>query len=171
MREMEGGRMKPQKFVMENFDWNAELDESLFEPDIPDDYTAGEDPRAAQARQEAREARPATDQVLTDEERAALPEIKQTVTRFLQACSDRNRDEMLKYAPGLAKLPAEQREALEAYCSGLEIVQMGEPFKTEESDIWRVPCQIRWKGRGTDGKEIRVRYDEALGKFVIAGGL
>jgi len=39
VKGMEGGRMKQQKFVMENFDWNAQLDESFFEPNIPDDYT------------------------------------------------------------------------------------------------------------------------------------
>ena len=157
---MEGGRMT--KLVMENFDWNAQLDESFFEPNIPDDYTQVEDPRATQARQ----ARP-----LTDEERAALPEIKQTVTLFLQACSDRSWDDILNYAPGMVKLSTEQREVVDAYCSGLELMEMGEPFKTAESDTWLVPCQIKWKAQGTGNKEIRVRYDETLGKFVIVGGL
>ena len=160
IKGMEGGRMT--KLVMENFDWNAQLDESFFEPNIPDDYTQVEDPRTAQAR----EIRP-----LTDEERAALPEIKQTVTLFLQACSDRNWDEILKYAPGMAKLSTEQREVVDTYCSGLELMEMGEPFKTAESDTWLVPCQIKWKGGGTGNKEIRVRHDETLGKFVISGGL
>ncbi len=36
---MEAGQMRPHKFVMENFEWNAPLDESLFEPNIPPDYT------------------------------------------------------------------------------------------------------------------------------------
>jgi len=35
---MEGGQMRPHKFVMENFQWNVELDESVFEPNIPEDY-------------------------------------------------------------------------------------------------------------------------------------
>jgi hypothetical protein len=162
--------MKQQKFVMENFDWNAQLDESFFEPNIPDDYTQGEDPRAARARQEAREAQPATPQVLTEQERAALPAIKQTVRLYLQACSDRNWDETLKHAPGLAKLSVEQREDGDTQLGGLEIVQIGEPFKTGQSDIWRVPCRIKWKAWGARDNEIRVRYDETLGKFVIAGG-
>lgn len=170
VKGMKGGRMRQSKFVMENFDWNAQLDESFFEPNIPDDYTQVENPRAAQARQEAPEARPATAQVLTDEERAALPEIKQTVRLYLQASSDGNWDEILKHAPGAAKLSVEQREAGDAQCDGLEIVQIGEPFKTKQSDIWRVPCRIKWKAWGTRDNEVRVRYDETLGKFVIAGG-
>ncbi|HNS19198.1 MAG TPA: hypothetical protein PKH24_01805 [Sedimentisphaerales bacterium] len=165
MRETEGGRMKPQKFVMENFEWNAQLDESLFEPNIPADYTPGEDPRTAQARQEETEPL-----ALTEQEKAAQPQIKETVTLFLQACSKQNWDEMLKYAPGLAKLPAGTREAIDTHMGGLTIIEVGEPFK-DESGVWRVPCQIKWKGRGTDGKEIRVQYDETLGRFVVSGGI
>jgi len=35
---MEGGQMRPQKFVMDNFQWDVELDANIFEPNIPDDY-------------------------------------------------------------------------------------------------------------------------------------
>jgi len=171
MREMEGGRMKPQKFVMENFEWNAQLDESLFEPNIPNDYTPGEDPRAARSRQENSGAQPETPRALTEQERASQPQIRETVTLFLHACSDGNWDEMLKYAPGLARLPAEARGTIATHMGGSEIVEVGEPFKTDQSDTWRVPCRIRRQGFGDDGKQIRVRYDEALGRFVVSGGL
>lgn len=33
------GQMRPQKWVMEDFEWDAQLDESLFEPNIPADYS------------------------------------------------------------------------------------------------------------------------------------
>ena len=36
--KMEGGQKRPHKFVMENFQWNVELDEDVFEPNIPPDY-------------------------------------------------------------------------------------------------------------------------------------
>ena len=35
---MESGQMRPHKFVMDNFRWDVELDESVFEPNIPSDY-------------------------------------------------------------------------------------------------------------------------------------
>jgi len=35
---MESGQMRPHKFVMDNFQWDVELDESVFEPNIPPDY-------------------------------------------------------------------------------------------------------------------------------------
>jgi len=168
---MEEGQMRPVKHVMENFEWDAQLDESLFEPNIPADYTPGEDPRAGRARQQNSGTRPAVPQALTEQERAALPQIKETVTRFLQACSSRNWDEMLKLAPGLDRLSAADRTALDTHLSGVEVLQVDEPFKTDVSNIWCVPCQIKWKAGPISGKEIRVRYDEALGRFVVAGGL
>ncbi len=33
------GQMRPERWAMENFEWDAQLDESLFEPNIPADYT------------------------------------------------------------------------------------------------------------------------------------
>jgi outer membrane lipoprotein-sorting protein len=161
---IEGGGM--MKLVMENFDWSVQLDESFFEPSIPPDYTPEEDPRAAQSRQENVEPR-----ALTEQERAAQPQVKETVTLFLQACSERNWDQTLKYAPDLATLPAEAREAITTYMGGLTIIEVGEPFKTDQSGVWRVPCQIKWKGGGTGGKQIRVRYDETVGRFVVSGGI
>jgi len=36
---MEAGAKRPMKFVMDDFQWDVELDENIFEPNIPDDYT------------------------------------------------------------------------------------------------------------------------------------
>ncbi len=36
--QMEGGKKRPHKFVMENFQWDVEIGESVFEPNIPPDY-------------------------------------------------------------------------------------------------------------------------------------
>lgn len=35
---LESGQMRPHKLVMDNFQWNVELDASVFEPNIPSDY-------------------------------------------------------------------------------------------------------------------------------------
>jgi hypothetical protein len=65
---MEEGQMRPHKYIMENFEWNASLDESLFEPNIPDDYTQGEDPRASRDRQESSKVQQTAPQALTEQE-------------------------------------------------------------------------------------------------------
>jgi len=156
---------------MENFEWDAPLDESLFEPNIPDDYTQGEDRPRKQARQEQSSDQPATPQALTEQEKAALPKLKETVRLFLQACSDRNWNEMCKYAEGLDGLSTADRTALDTHLGGLEIVEVSEPIKTEWRNTWRVPCRIKTRLRGTYNREICVRCDETLGKFVVSGGL
>ena len=35
---MEAGAKRPMKFVMDDFQWDVELDASVFEPNIPPDY-------------------------------------------------------------------------------------------------------------------------------------
>ncbi len=169
MTGMEGGQM--MKLVMENFEWDAPLDESLFEPNIPADYTPVEDRPQKQARQEQSSDQPATPQALTEQEKAALPKIKETVRLFLQACSDRNSNEMLKYLPGLEEASAADRAALDTHFGGLEILQIGEPFKVNASGTWRVPCRIKTKVRGTYDKKIDVHYFKSLGRFGVCGGL
>jgi hypothetical protein len=36
---MAEGQMRQHRYVMENFEWNAEIDASVFVPEIPDDFT------------------------------------------------------------------------------------------------------------------------------------
>jgi outer membrane lipoprotein-sorting protein len=162
MKGMEGGQM--MKLVMENFEWDAPLDESLFEPNIPADYTPLEDrpnPRA----------QPTSARALTEQEQAAVPQIQEIVRLYLQALRDQNWDEMNKYVPGVAQLTPEQHASIHAPLDGLQVGQIGQPFKTEASDIWHVPCQIGLKGHApVDGAEVRVRYDSTLGRFVVFGG-
>ncbi|MFC1635263.1 hypothetical protein ACFL5Z_10520 [Planctomycetota bacterium] len=169
MLGMEGGQMRQHTYVMENFEWNASLDESLFEPDIPEDYTQGEDPRADRNRQESTGAQQTPPPALTEQEQAAQSKVKEVVRLFLQACSNENWDEILKHRPGFEKLSAEQRESMENQLGGLEIMEIGEPFKRDASDTWHVPCRLRWK-MGADNDEVRVRYEEALRRFVVCGG-
>jgi outer membrane lipoprotein-sorting protein len=165
MTGMEGHQM--MKLVMENFEWNAQLDESFFEPNIPADYTLQADPPAGQTR-----ARPADARALTEQEQAAVPQIQELVRLYLEAIRDRNWDEMDKCVPGVAEFTPEQRASFLASLDGLQVGQIGQPFKTAASDdIWHVPCQIGLKGHApVDGEEVRVRYDPSLGRFVVFSG-
>ena len=164
MTGMEGHQM--MKLVMENFEWNAQLDESFFEPNIPADYTRQDDPPAGQAR-----ARPADARALTEQEQAAVPQIQELVRLYLEAIRDRNWDEMDKCVPGIAEFTPEQRASFLAALDGLQVGQIGQPFKTAASDIWHVPCRIGLKGQEpVYNAEVRVRYDPTVGRFVVFGG-
>ena len=36
---MAGGQMRQHRYIMDNFEWNAEIDADVFVPYIPDDFT------------------------------------------------------------------------------------------------------------------------------------
>jgi len=85
-QKMEGGEMRPQKNVMENFQWDVELDESVFEPNIPEDYRLIDEQKNAQVEQKP-------PRLLTDTEKDEQPMVREFVRKLFQACSDEDWDE------------------------------------------------------------------------------
>ena len=157
---MEAGQMRPHKFVMENFQWNVELDESVLEPNIPNDYKL----REVQKNSQQVEQKPS--RLLTDTEKDEQPMVKEVVKKFFQACSDEDWGEFSILWPGLT--PNEMQKAM---LGGLEIIHIGEPSKTDDSATWYVPYQIKFKLGGVRKRILRVRYDETTKRFIPVGGL
>ncbi|HUU17698.1 MAG TPA: hypothetical protein VMW72_11150 [Sedimentisphaerales bacterium] len=156
---MEAGQMRPHKFVMENFEWNVELDESVLEPNIPNDYKLREEQKSTQVEQKS-------SKVLTDEEKDELLRAKEVVRKLFQACNDEDWDEFSTLWPGLKPNKMQM-----TYLGGLEIIHIGEPFKTDDSTTWYVPYQIKLKLGEVRKRILRVRYDETTKRFVACGGL
>jgi len=161
---MEGGQMRPHKFVMENFQWNVELDESVFEPNIPDDYKLREMQREVQKSSQQVEQKPS--RLLTDTEKDEQPMVREVVRKLFQTCCDEDWEEYSTLWPGL-KINQMHKTML----GGLEIIHIGEPFKTDDSAMWYVPYQIRSKLGEVKKRNLRVRYDEATQKYLPRGGL
>ena len=157
---MEGGQMRPHKFVMENFQWDVELDESVFEPNIPNDYELREEQKSPQQVEQK------PPRLLTDTEKDEQPMVKEVVRKLFQACSDEDWDECSTLWPGL-KPNKMQKNIL----GGLEIIHIGEPFKRDDSATWYVPYQIKLKLGEVRKRNLRVRYDETTKRFVACGGL
>ena len=157
---MEGGQMRPHKYVMENFQWDVELDERVFEPNIPDDYKL----RQVQKNSQQVEQKPS--RLLTDTEKDEQPMVREVVRKFFQACSDENWEEFSNLWPGL-KINQMHKTIL----GGLEIINIGEPFKTDDSATWYVPYEIKLKLGEVRKRNLRVRYDEATKRFIPVGGL
>jgi len=156
---MEAGQMRPHKFVMENFQWNVELDESIFEPNIPNDYKLRKEQKSTQVEQKS-------PKVLTDEEKDELLRAKEVVRKLFQACNDEDWDEFSTLWPGLK--PNKMQKTI---LGGLEIIHIGEPFKKDDSATWYVPYQIKLKLGEVKKRNLRVRYDETTKRFVACGGL
>ncbi|MBA7664528.1 hypothetical protein ES703_72589 [subsurface metagenome] len=56
---------------------------------------------------------------------------------------------------------------------GLEIISIGDPFKSTDSSKWYVPYEIKSKlefGR-IRKNNLRIRYDEDTQKYIPRGGL
>jgi len=156
---MEAGAKRPMKFVMDDFQWDVELDERIFEPNIPDDYKLIEEKKRPQVEQKSQK-------VLTDEEKNDQLSVKEVTRKLFQSCSNKNWDEFSKLWPGL-NLSKMQK----IYLGGLEIIHLGEPFKTDDSATWYVPYQIKLKLGGVKKRNLRVRYDETTNGFIACGGL
>jgi len=161
---MEGGQMRPHKDVMENFQWDVELDASIFEPNIPNDYKL----RDVQNNPQQVEQKPP--RLLTDTEKDEQPMVKEFVRKLFQACRDEDWDEFATLCPNLRPKWGKKQKT---FMGGLEIVHIGEPFKTDDSSKWYVPYEIKSKlefGR-IRKNTLRIRYDEATQKYIPRGGL
>ncbi len=160
MFSMEGGQMRPHKYVMENFQWDVELDESVFEPNIPDDY------KLREVQKNAQQVEQKPSRLLTDTEKDEQPMVREVVRKFFQACSDEDWNEFSTLWPGLK--PNKMQKSL---LGGLEIIHIGEAFKTDDSATWYVPYEIKWKLGEVRKRILRVRYDKATQKYIPRGGL
>ncbi|MFC1765173.1 hypothetical protein ACFL6U_24265 [Planctomycetota bacterium] len=158
------GANRPMTFLMEDFEWDVEIDPELLKPNIPDDYQELESfDRAPREEQKPHKT-------LTDDEQSAQTKVKEVARLFLEASSRKDWPEMLKHRPGFQELTEARRNQFDTIMGDMEIVHLGEPFKTDDSDIWHVPGQIKGSLGIKEGEILRVRYDEALGRYVVCGG-
>lgn len=162
----EGGQMRPHKYLMENFEWNASLDEHIFEPNIPDDYTQEENPRASRNRQESSDVQPTSTRTLTEQEKAEQPKVKEAVKRFFNACTEQDWDTVSKYLPDTTI-----SQNIKGVLAGLETIDIGEPAKAANGNKWLVPYEIKFKTGGTQKNTMRLKADENTGQYIVRGGL
>jgi hypothetical protein len=164
---MEGGQIRPHKFVMENFEWNVSLDESIFEPNIPDDYTQVEEPRASHDRQESSKAQQTHPQILaeTGQEQASRSKVKEAVRKFFNACTVQDWDTVSNYLP---YMKIDQR--IKDINAGLETMYIGEPSRAANGKNWLVSYEIKFKGGGIQKNTMELKEDENTGQFIILGG-
>lgn len=162
--DFEGGKMRPQKIIIDDFQWDVELDPALFEPNIPDDYT--EIQPQTQIRQQKEPKMKEASKKLSDDEKREQIVVKEVARELLQACANKNWEEFSDLWPGLSL-----NKMQKIYLGGLEIIHIGEPFKTDDSAMWYVPYQIKLKLGGVRKRNLRVRYDETTDRFIACGGL
>ena len=85
---------------------------------------------------------------------------------FFQACADENWQEVLKFRP-TSRVPQWLRDKY----GGLEIISIGEPFKTDEYHGWYVPYEVRLKSGSIKKWNLALRIDYKAKRLQFDGGL
>jgi len=130
-------------------EYNLDIDPSLFVLELPEDVIWYGEPRE-----------------LADNEKYEQMGPKETAQAFFQACADENWDEVLKLRPSSA-VP----QWLKDTYGGLEIVNIGEPFKSGLYPGWFVPYEVRLKSGKIRKFNLAVRNDNPAKRYVQDGGL
>lgn len=109
--------------------------------------------------------------VLPDNDKYARMTPREAAEAFFQALSDEDWDEVLKFWP-----KSEVNERMRQYCPGLEIIEIGEPFKSGSYPGWYVPYRIKLSSAPAGAPPVfehnlAVRNDNAAGRYVVDGGI
>ena len=90
---------------------------------------------------------------------------KEMTIVFFQACADEDWDELLKFMSD-----SEIRQETKDYYGGLEIVSIGEPFKTDEYHGWCVPYEVRLKSGSIKKWNLLVTNRNIVQRYICDGG-
>ena len=136
-------------FEVTEIEYNMEIDDSVFALELPDNMVWHKEP-----------------EVLPDNEKYQQMEPKEVAQAFFQACADEDWDEVLKFRPSSA-VP----QWLKDTYGGLEIINIGEPFKSGGYSGWFVPYEVRLKSGGIRKLNLAIRKDNPAKRYIQDGGL
>jgi hypothetical protein len=136
-------------FEVTEIEYNIEIDDSIFALELPEDMIWYEKP-----------------EILPDNEKYQQMGPREMAQAFFQACADENWDEILKFKPS-----SEVPQWLKDKYGGLEIISIGEPFKSGSYSGWFVPYEVRLKSGGIQKYNLAVRNDNTAKRYVQDGGL
>ncbi|MCP4609194.1 MAG: hypothetical protein GY845_10825 [Planctomycetes bacterium] len=90
---------------------------------------------------------------------------KEMTIVFFQACADEDWDELLKFNSDL-----ELKQETKDFYGGLEIISIGEPFKTNDYHGWFVPYEIRLKSGKIKKWNLAVTNSNIAQRYMYDGG-
>jgi hypothetical protein len=90
---------------------------------------------------------------------------KEMTIAFFQACEDEDWDELLKFMSD-----SEIRQKTKDYYGRLEIISIGEPFKTDEYHGWFVPYEVRLKSGNIKKWNLAVSNRNLVQRYMYDGG-
>lgn len=132
-----------------DIEYNVEIAPALFTLELPEDTIWFEEPK-----------------VLADNVKYEQMTPKEAATAFFQACADEDWDEVLKFWSASA---IDQR--LKDFLGGIEIISIGEPFKSGRYPGWFVPYEIKLKNGYVKKFNLAVRNDNPAKRYIVDGGI
>ncbi len=136
-------------FEITSIEYNTYLDPALFILDIPSDAIWFTEP-----------------QELPDNQKYQKMTPKETATAFLQACADEDWDEFLKFW-----MMSDVDANIKAYLGGIEIISVGEPFKSGLYPGWFVPYEIKMPDGQIKKHNLAIRNDNPARRYIVDGGI
>ena len=131
-------------FEVTDIEYNKEIDDSVFKLDFPENMIWYDEP-----------------QVLPDNEKYQQMGPKEMATAFFEACSREDWDEVLKFLS-----TSEVDEQIKGYYGGLEIISIGEPFRSGNYGGWIVPYKVKLQPAES---KVRLSNANPAKRFVITG--
>ena len=156
-------RLKDDKYkyqgLQEYYDYNQPIDPEMFDLDkeVPADVRRiDEDQQKIEMNK----------RISPDElEKYENMTPKEMTIAFFQACADEDWDELLKFMSD-----SEIRQETKDYYGGLEIISIGEPFKTDKYHGWFVPYEVRLKSGSIKKWNLAVSNRNVVQRYICDGG-
>jgi hypothetical protein len=136
-------------FEITDIEYNKEIADSVFRLDLPENMVWYGEP-----------------QILPDNEKYVKMSPKEVATAFFDACAKEDWNEFLKFWSATAV-----DERLKSSLGGLEIISIGEPFKSGGYGGWFVPYEIKLKSGDIRKHNLAVRNDNPAKRWVVDGGI
>jgi hypothetical protein len=159
-------RLKDGKYeyqgMQEYYDYNQPIDPEMFDLDkeVPADVLRIDED------QQKIEMNKLNKRISPDElEKYENMTPKEMTIVFFQACADEDWDELLKFMSD-----SEIRQETKDYYGSLEIISIGEPFKTDEYHGWLVPYEVRLKSGSIKKWRLAVSNRNLVQRYICDGG-
>ena len=135
-------------FETTQIDYNQPIDPTVFSLKLPKDVIWYEEPKP-----------------LTDNEKYERMTPKQAARAFFEACSKEDWAEARKFRTSSID------DRLKNWLGGLEIIKIGEPFRSKVYPGWFVPYEIKLKGGGVRKHNLALKKNKKAKRFIVDGGL
>ena len=136
-------------FEITEIEYNTALDASLFDLQLPENVVWWKEA-----------------EILPDNEKYQQMTPKETAQAFFEACANEDWVEYLKFNPATG-VP----QGMKDYLGNLQIISIGEPFKSGLYPGWFVPYEIKLRSGHIKKHNLAVRKDNKAKRYKVDGGI